>query len=113
MLIPTGAWAALLESGVTVRPTGPAEVELMAAGGNAVAVTAVVERRPTALSPSHVCSHLLHGSPAQGELLLVIPSASPAALDAAAAAGISVLVADRPARLRSPDGSCCPTGPSN
>ena len=94
MLIPTDAWAALLESGVTVRPTGPAEVELVAAEGNAVAVTAVVERRPTALSPSHVRSHLLHGSPARGELLLVVPSASPAALDAAAAAGISVLVAD-------------------
>src|SRR4051812_8964399 len=93
MLIPADAWAALLESGVTVRPTGPAEVELVAAEGDAVAVTAVVERRPTALSPSHVRSHLLHGSPARGALLLVVPSASPAALDAAAAAGISVLVA--------------------
>jgi hypothetical protein len=94
MLIPTHAWAALLESGVTVRPTGPAQVELVAAEGDAVAVTAVVERRLTALSPSHVRSHLLHGSPARGELLLVVPSASRAALDAAAAAGISVLVAD-------------------
>ena len=53
MLIPTDAWAALLESGVTVRPTKGQQVELVAAEGNAVAVTAVVERRPTALSPSH------------------------------------------------------------
>jgi len=94
MLIPRDVWAALLESGVTVRPTGPAQVELLAAEGDAAAVTAVVERRLTALSPSHVRSHLMHGSPARGELLLVVPSASPAALDAAAAAGISVLVAD-------------------
>lgn len=85
----------------------------MAAGGDAVAVTAVVERRSTALSPSHVRSHSLHGSPARGALLLVVPSASPAALNAAAAAGISVLVADRTGTSASPGGSCCPTGPSN
>src|SRR4051812_13188180 len=71
MLIPTDAWAALLESGITVRPTGPAQVELMAAEGDAVAVTTVVERRPTALAPSHVRSHLLQGSLARGALLLV------------------------------------------
>src|SRR3954454_22081491 len=83
MLIPTDTWAALLESGVTVRPTGPAEVELVAAEGNAMAVTAVGEPRPSALSPSHVRSHLLHASPTRGELRSAVPSASPAALDAA------------------------------
>lgn len=95
MLIPTDAWAALLESGITVRPTGPAEVELVAADEPAGAVTAVVERRLTALSPSHVRGHHPpHDPPTRGALLLVVPSASPTALDAAAAAGISVVVAD-------------------
>jgi hypothetical protein len=91
MLIPPDASAALLQAGVLVRPASPHEVELIAADDSRQTVTATVERRVLPLSPSHV----LHAtSDGRGRLLLVVPSATPAALDAAEAAGISVLADD-------------------
>jgi hypothetical protein len=91
LLIPGEAWSALLAAGITVRPLSPSEVELGTTDDSAGSVVAVVQRRSAPLLPSHV-HHVATGA-ARGSSLLVVPSASAAALDAAEAAGISVLVA--------------------
>ncbi|GAA4759194.1 hypothetical protein GCM10023328_48140 [Modestobacter marinus] len=96
MLIPSDAWAALLNAGILVRPESPTEVTLSASDDSTQTVTAAVERSVLPLSPSHV----RHASPTRGRgrLLLVVPSATTAALDAAEAAGISVLADDESRR---------------
>ncbi|MGY1843313.1 hypothetical protein [Modestobacter sp. SYSU DS0875] len=99
MLIPPEGWSALLAAGFTVRPLSASEVELSSGDGGTDRVVAVVQRRSSPLLPSHV-HHAVVGAGRDSALLLVVPGASPAALDAAEAAGISVLVADE--RRREP-----------
>lgn len=89
MLIPAEAWAALLEAGVTVRPVGAQQVELAAADDTSGSVVLTVQRRKTPLAPSHVRA-AVSGRPA----LVVAPSATDAALTAAADAGWSVIALD-------------------
>lgn len=90
-LMTAEASSALLDAGITVRPVGPAQVSIHRSHDAGTPLIAVVRRRSAPLSPSHV-RHLAHGAPGRGEVLLVVPAASDAALDAARAAGISVLV---------------------
>lgn len=88
--------SALLDAGITITPVSPSRVSLRRAADGAAPLLATVRRRTVPLSPSHV------NLPAQverrGELLLVVPAASVAALGTARAAGISVIVVsgDRP-----------------
>ncbi len=91
MLIPPEAWAALLDAGIAVRPVGADQVELGSADGIGAAVTVTVHRRSTPLAPSQVRSAARNLS---GPTLLVVPSATDAAMTAAAAAGWSVLALD-------------------
>lgn len=91
-LITAEASSTLLEAGIVVRPVGPARMSINRSDDAGAPLVAAVKPRSAPLSPSHV-RHLAHGAPGRGELLLVVPAASDAALDAARAAGVSVLVA--------------------
>lgn len=91
MLIPSVAWSALLASGITPRPRSSFEVELVT--DDEQSVVASVLRRSEPLKPSHV--HALAPRGPRGSVLLVVPAASGAALDAAEAAGVSVIVVGR------------------
>lgn len=92
MLIPSQAWAGLLEAGVRVRPLTSSTVELSDDDGSG-AVTAALQRRDAALTLS-LLAKLTSPPPPAGHLLLVVGSASDATLAAARAAGVSVLVGD-------------------
>ena len=92
--------SALLAAGIALAPASPFQVSLHRAGDGAAPLLATVQRRTAPLSPSHV----RRSAPVEqrGTLLLVVPAASTAALDAARAAGISVLVIsdDEPESVR-------------
>lgn len=86
MLIPASVVPALLQAGITIHPTGPDTVELTHPDGTSPPARVHVQRRSAALSPSHLRRDLV-----TDHLLIVVPSASPAALRAADEAGVSVI----------------------
>ncbi|HEX2772221.1 MAG TPA: MarR family transcriptional regulator [Micromonosporaceae bacterium] len=86
MLISPSVWRALVDAGVTLVPLSSERVELR--HGRAVAAATVVAS-PFALSPSDITA-LTDRHRAPG--LLIVPSATPAAREAAEAAGWSWLV---------------------
>lgn len=89
MLMDAAVWKPLLEAGFTVDPVGPEQVVLALPGQEASATLLTVVSLCDPLSPSHVM-RLGSRHPLQ-RVLLVVPSASPKAVEVATTQNWSVL----------------------